>query len=214
MQFAQPAQPGQFNMEEHNGRLALIDVKAFEPGIQTTFGAKDAIRVDIVVLDAPEGPLEVDDILLFGNALIPALKPLVGQKTLGRIGQGTAKAGQKPPWLLNQHTEADAVAATAYITARTQAGLAQPVTPPATPAPAAPAAAPASVAYLANTPVGAAQIPITPPAPAVVPTNHIDELLSFGYTPEQIQGLIDGGQDLAAVVALRRQLGAVPAPAA
>lgn len=53
----------------------------------------------------------------FNVALRNALKPLIGNKVLGRIGQGVAKPGKNAPWILLDATgDATAVAkANAYI---------------------------------------------------------------------------------------------------
>ncbi len=86
---------------------------------------------NVVDLDTNEEHLSL---LWFNVALKNALKPLIGQKVLGRIGQGIAKPGKNPPWLLNDATgDADAVAkANAYIAN----GLAAPAAPATATAPA------------------------------------------------------------------------------
>lgn len=99
-----------------NGHLLIVSPIEFKANIQTVNGPADAIEVNLIDLDTNE---EHNSVLWFNVALKNALKPLIGQKVLGRIGQGLAKPGKNAPWLLNDATgDADAVAkANAYISA-------------------------------------------------------------------------------------------------
>ena len=99
-----------------NGHLLIVSPIEFKANIQTVNGPADAIEVNLIDLDTNE---EHNSVLWFNVALKNALKPLIGQKVLGRIGQGIAKPGKNAPWLLNDATgDADAVAkANAYISA-------------------------------------------------------------------------------------------------
>lgn len=99
-----------------NGSLLVLDVLGYETGINTTFGEKDAVRVNIGVVDGPRGGEQVADSLLFGGNLIGRLKGLVGQKTCGRLAQGQPKPGQQPPWMLLDPTDADIAAAAQFVT--------------------------------------------------------------------------------------------------
>lgn len=125
--FASPgAASGGLNFEELKGRLLLISPAALESGINTNFGEKEAVRADVVVLDGPDAPDEYTDTLIFPKVLIGQLRGKVGQKVLGRLNQGTAKAGQKPPWLLDEATDADKKIGVAYLSG----ALASADTPP------------------------------------------------------------------------------------
>ena len=99
-----------------NGHLLIVSPIEFKANIQTVNGPADAIEVNLIDLDTNE---EHNSVLWFNVARKNALKPLIGQKVLGRIGQGLAKPGKNAPWLLNDATgDADAVAkANAYISA-------------------------------------------------------------------------------------------------
>ena len=116
--FSKPAEASGIQWEEHKGRLLLIEPKAFEQGISTTFGDKDAVRADVTVIDAPDAPQEYPDALIFPGALISQTRPLIGQKVLGRLGQGTAKPGQKPPWLLSEASADDIEMGKRYLESR------------------------------------------------------------------------------------------------
>ena len=125
-----------------NGHLLIITPVEFKTGIKTVNGDADAIEVNVVDLDTNE---EHSSLLWFNVVLKNALKPLIGQKVLARIGQGAAKPGKSAPWILVDATgDAEAVArANAYIG---NAGA-----PASTPAvAAAPATAPAGATAPAN----------------------------------------------------------------
>jgi hypothetical protein len=190
MEFNQPAEGGdKAPFPELVGALTLFIVREYKTGITTTFGEKDAIAADVHVIGYPQasgaiasGPHagEVfDNALLFQGAIIGALKSFVGKgPVLGRIGLGVAKPQQKPPYVLNPFTQADALVAAEYW-ARIQAGqLQQPATAQPGPQPAAAAPAPAA-AY----PYPAAASPATgnyqpqpaqqyAPAPAAAPAQY------------------------------------------
>ena len=114
MAFSAPVANEGVKVADFNGHLLIVSPIEFKANIQTVNGPADAIEVNVVDLDTNE---EHISLLWFNVALKNALKPLIGQKVLGRIGQGVAKPGKNPPWLLNDATgDADAVAkANAYI---------------------------------------------------------------------------------------------------
>lgn len=116
--FERPASASGITWEEHKGQLLLIEPKSVETGVSTTFGEKDAVRADITVIDAPNGAIEYHDALIFPGVLIGQTRSMVGKKVLGRLGQGAAKPGQKPPWRLDDPTDADIQTATAWVTKR------------------------------------------------------------------------------------------------
>lgn len=127
-QFADPAAPSAgIQWGELNGALLLIEVTGVEQGIQTQFGAADAVRADVTVLDGPKQGEEHDDTLIFPKLLASQLRPRVNQKVLGRLGQGAGKPGQSPPWMLNQATPQDQQLASQYLAAQmAQPGQQQP----------------------------------------------------------------------------------------
>lgn len=107
-EFASPGTAsGGVDFTDLNGRLLLVNVHGQEHGVKTSFGDKDPIRATITVLDGPDADDEHEDTLIFPSVLIGQLRSRIGQKVLGRLGQGSAKPGQKPPWLLNEATPAD-----------------------------------------------------------------------------------------------------------
>ena len=103
MAFATPSAPGGgITWSDHKGALLIIDVKSFEGSIATSFGATDAVKADVAVIDGPGAPAEYSETLIFPKLLVSQTKSREGEKLLGRLAQGTAKAGQSAPWLLNE----------------------------------------------------------------------------------------------------------------
>ena len=49
------------------------------------------------------------------KVLAVQLRPRIGQKVLGRLGQGQAKPGQDAPWVLAEATESDVDVALAFL---------------------------------------------------------------------------------------------------
>lgn len=106
--FATPGTPGGgFKPSEHVGELLLIAVSSIEEGIVTSAGVTTATRGDVVVLDGDQAGEQFDDTLIFGKVLVGQLRSRVGQKVLGRLGQGKAKSGQTAPWVLEDPSDAD-----------------------------------------------------------------------------------------------------------
>ena len=106
--FATPAPAGEaISLKDYLGALLLIEVHAHEHGIPTVHGDSSAIRADVTVLDGTGKGDTFDDTLLFPKVLQSQLKKAIGQKVLGRLGQGQGKPGQSPPWILSDPTEAD-----------------------------------------------------------------------------------------------------------
>lgn len=124
--FKTPASASGISWDEHKGRLFLIEPKDFERGIATSYGEKDAVRADVTIVDAPDEPHVFTEALIFPGVLISQTRPLIGEKVLGRLGQGAAKQGQKPPWRLDDATEADEKQATAYLEQRTSSATTTP----------------------------------------------------------------------------------------
>lgn len=133
--FAAPAPPSSgVKWDDLNGRLLLIEPKTAETGIATAFGDTDAIRADIAVLDGDGKGDTYPDALVFPKVLQSQLRQQLGQKVLGRLGQGVGKPGQSPPWLLEAATPDDQQTGIRYLEWRQQNTLAAPApatTPPA-----------------------------------------------------------------------------------
>lgn len=123
---------GGAGITEQAGQLLLVIPTEHVQGIDTTYGETDAVRVDYVVLDGPDGPEMVEDTLVFQRVLISAFKsqakfnernpggdPVTGypKMTLGRLIQDEAqkKKGQSAPWVLQEPTDADKALARDYL---------------------------------------------------------------------------------------------------
>ena len=114
--FAAPSAPsGGITWADHKGALLLIEPSSFEAGIQTSFGAADAVKATVHVIDGPGAGETFDDTLIFPKLLVSQTKNNVGQKVLGRLTQGQAKPGQSAPWLLEAATDADIAKAEAWV---------------------------------------------------------------------------------------------------
>jgi hypothetical protein len=124
--FSKPAAAVGIQWEDLIGRLLLVEPKEFEHSIPTTFGDKDAVRADVTVIDGPDGGTAYPDALIFPGVLISQTRGLIGEKVLGRLGQGVAKPGQKPPWRLDEATPDDESLAVKYLEQRDRKTFAAP----------------------------------------------------------------------------------------
>jgi len=91
------------------GRLLLITPHSTEE-IDTTFGLSKCVRADVVVVDAEIAEdKEFNDTLIFPKVLQSQVRGNIGtgRRNLGRLGQGAAKKGQSPPWMLEDPSDAD-----------------------------------------------------------------------------------------------------------
>ena len=79
------------------GQLLIFKPIEYRSGIETVNGPADAISCDIINLDTNQ---EYSDVLFFNIAIRNALRPLIGQRVLGRIQQGVAKPGKTAPWII------------------------------------------------------------------------------------------------------------------
>ncbi len=116
-QFDGPGSASGISWEELKGKLLLITPLSVET-VSTSFGEKEAARARVVVLDADQGSdSEYPDTLVFPRALLSQIRSNVGtgRMNLGRLGQGQAKAGQKPPWLLQDPSDQDKTIARAWL---------------------------------------------------------------------------------------------------
>jgi hypothetical protein len=130
--FATPATATGIDWNDANGSLLLIEPLSIEVAVKTSLGEKDAVRANIAVLDGKLGGETFSDVLIFPRVLQGQVRSRIGQKVLGRLGQGVAKAGQSAPWMLSEATEADTQLGMQWIARGVQA--------PATVTDAAPAA--------------------------------------------------------------------------
>lgn len=125
--FAAPAPAtGGIDLKTLLGALLIVEPLSVETGIQTSYGPTDAVRANVHVVDGPTAGEVHDDTLIFPKVLQSQLKSRIGQKVLGRLGQGQAKPGQSAPWVINEATGQDIAAGTDYLTKRQSGQFAQP----------------------------------------------------------------------------------------
>lgn len=117
--FSRPASASGIQWADYKGRLLLVEPKSYETGINTSLGEKDAVRADVTIVDGANGPEEYVDTLIFPRALIAQTRSLVGEKVLGRLGQGSAKPGQNAPWRIDDPSDDDLKIGVAYLEQRT-----------------------------------------------------------------------------------------------
>lgn len=122
-QYATPSTPSGLDLKELNGSLLLVEVLGVEHDIQTVHGAASAIRANVTVLDGPQADSENEDVLVFPRVLQSQLRSKVGQKVLGRLGQGQAKPGQTAPWTLAAATAEDVTKANDFTHRKANAGV-------------------------------------------------------------------------------------------
>ena len=121
MPFASPAAPsGGIEWAQFKGSLLLVDVLGQEHGVQTVHGSTDPVRANVHVLDGPGAGESFEDTLIFPKVLIGQTKGKVGEKVLGRLGQGVAKPGQSAPWQLDAATPADVTLAEGWVAQNTK----------------------------------------------------------------------------------------------
>lgn len=117
--FVSAAPPsGGITWADHNGGLLVIEPLSIETGISTTFGPADAVKANVHVITAPGDSVDFDDCLVFPKLLASQLRGQIGNRVVGRLGQGAAKPGQSAPWLLIEATEDDLSKAKAWLAAR------------------------------------------------------------------------------------------------
>ena len=117
--YADPSTPSGVDLKSLLGALLLITVHEHLTGdkaISTSFGPAEPIRCDVAVLDGPSTGEVHADTLIFPRVLIGQLRPNIGKKVLGRLGQGTAKPGQSAPWTLLASSDDDKATAVRYET--------------------------------------------------------------------------------------------------
>lgn len=117
--FAAPASAQGLDYQALLGALLIIEVLTQEHDVSTTYGLKDPIRANITVVDGDHAGTIYEDTLLFPTALVSQLRPNIGSKVLGRLTQGEAKPGQKPPWLLASPSDDDTKTAIEFMNKNT-----------------------------------------------------------------------------------------------
>jgi len=125
MPFKDPSAGGdKLPLNELEGSLLLFDVVKQADEMQTSFGPATPIVANIAVLDGPRKGERFDDALVFPRKLQGQLRGSIGEMVLGRLGKGTAKAGQSAPWQLEAATDAEKATGEKYL-AYTEAHKAQ-----------------------------------------------------------------------------------------
>ncbi len=175
MQFNAPSTGGDIlAAKDLVGQLLIVRPTEHAQGIKTSFGEKDGIRCDVAVLTQqnPDGSYGViyRDILWLQGKLVGALKRQIGDLVLARMGIGTGKPGQQPPFELDDATGDQAAVQFAEQWMAAHPDFVTALKPP-TPA-AQPAAVPAPVPVPGAAPVATvpAAVPVQMPAtPAAIP---------------------------------------------
>jgi hypothetical protein len=117
--FSDPGTGGDnLPLKDVNGSLLICEPTSVETGITTVHGPSDAVKATVHVVDGPLAGTTYTDTLIFPKVLQSQLGSKIGQKVLGRLGQGVAKPGQSAPWTLNPASPADHTAAEAFLAAR------------------------------------------------------------------------------------------------
>lgn len=190
--FAQPSAGGdKFEPKDYNGKLLLLYAKSYNGSEATKFGETSSADADIIVVDhidpSTGKPLVLFNARVFGN-LANSVRNDIGRVVLGRLGQGPNTKGN-PPWILLNHTDADAQLA-GPVHQQYQAGLFKPAE---TPPPQPPAAPPG------HDPWAGVNATPAPPAAAVAPTDpNIAFLMSKGVPYDQIMAMDPGNRQLLA----------------
>lgn len=118
MAFAAPSAPGEgIQFKDHLNALLLIEVLGFEEKIKTSFGENDAVRANVHVIEGAGAGESYEDTLIFPRLLVSQTKKSIGEKVLGRLGQGNAKPGQSAPWILAEANATDIATAEAWVAA-------------------------------------------------------------------------------------------------
>jgi len=117
MTFRDPTTGGdKLPLDELKGSLLLFSVHEQMAEMQTSFGAATPIRADVAVLDGARKGEAFTDALIFPRVLQGNLRGSIGEMVIGRLGKGTAKAGQSAPWVLEAATDADKAVGERYLT--------------------------------------------------------------------------------------------------
>lgn len=92
-QFEEPSEGGdRFTVEDaQNKRLIVVPIEHVSQ-IQTAYGTNDAIRVNVVDLDDPNGPAVYFGALWFGR-IVGTFRSSIGKTLLGFIAKGRTQGG-------------------------------------------------------------------------------------------------------------------------
>lgn len=108
--------------EEAEGELVLFTPTKVTTQDTKDYGEKPVIVADVVVINEkkPEKSEEHSDVFVWGGYLRGALKEFVAggsnpRRVLGRLVKGKTKERGNYPWLLEDPTEEEIAAATAYL---------------------------------------------------------------------------------------------------
>ena len=114
--FKDPSEGG-VKITEFEGRLLLLTPTEYKTEVPTSFGEKDCVVADIVVLDGDNAPEQLDNVYMFQGKLIGATKSAVGKgMILGRLGKEKAtKSGYSDAWILNDATDDEKQVARDYL---------------------------------------------------------------------------------------------------
>ncbi|CAM3430802.1 hypothetical protein [Stackebrandtia soli] len=137
--FSAPTAGGGIAPRDLVGHLIIAAPHSHETGIETAYGTKDALSLDVADIDTNEVHT---GLLWFNGRIVGALKRSLGSLVLGRIVEGVAKPGQAAPFeLVDATADAAAVArAQAFMAGHSTFGKQAPA--PATPTPAVAAPSP------------------------------------------------------------------------
>lgn len=118
-EFVSAAPPsGGITWADHKGALLILEPVSLETGIQTSFGAADAVKAHITIITGPDTSEDYPEALVFPKLLASQLKGQIGKKVVGRLGQGAAKPGQSAPWLLEEASAEDIEKAKNFLASR------------------------------------------------------------------------------------------------
>ncbi len=116
MTFRDPTTGGdKLPLDDLKGSLLLFTVHEQMGEMQTSFGVATPIRADVAVLDGTLKGSVYADALIFPRVLQGNLRGAIGEMVIGRLGKGTAKAGQSAPWILEAASEADKTVGEKYL---------------------------------------------------------------------------------------------------
>lgn len=123
--FAKPPAPSSgIQWADHKGALLLIEPISESIDVPTSYGVTDAVKANVDVLDGLGAGERYDETLIFPKLLCAQTRRAIGQRVLGRLGQGNAKPGQSAPWILEEATPSDERAAEAWL------ARSKPIVPP------------------------------------------------------------------------------------
>jgi len=102
------------------GELCLFYPTEHVEEVQTSFGTKDAVLTDVVVLSQKDQP-EYQGVMVLQGKMIGLLKRKIGtgRPTLGVVAKGEAKKGQNQPYILDAPNDLQKQVARDFLAGRT-----------------------------------------------------------------------------------------------